>query len=58
MSNMSYCRFRNTVMDLEDCEENLWEGLDDMSEDEARARKQLIKICRQIAEQTDEENEE
>lgn len=45
MSNMSYCRFRNTVGDLSDCADNIYDVL---SEDEARARKQLIKLCFQI----------
>lgn len=47
MSNMGYCRFRNTVTDLADCAENLNEEL---SEDEARARKRLIKLAYEIVE--------
>lgn len=47
MSNMSYCRFQNTVIDLEDCAANIDETLE--SEDEKRARKRLIKLCKQIA---------
>lgn len=43
--NMSYCRFENTVQDLQDCYDNL---LDDLSEREARARRQLIELCRDI----------
>lgn len=42
MSNMSYCRFRNTVSDFSDCAENID---DELPEDEARARKQLIKLA-------------
>lgn len=45
MSNMPHCRFRNTVGDLSDCAENLHEEL---SKDEARARKQLIKLAYEI----------
>lgn len=45
MANMSHCRFRNTVGDLSDCLENLYEEL---PEDEARARKQLIKLAYEI----------
>lgn len=48
MSNMSCCRFQNTESDLRDCAENL---TDDLSEDEARARKRLITICAQIVEE-------
>jgi hypothetical protein len=47
MGNMSYCRFRNTLGDLEDCYENMEQN--DLGEDEARARIQLIKLCAQIA---------
>jgi hypothetical protein len=56
MSNMSYCRFRNTFSDLLDCFENMEEGC---SEDEARARIRLIKLCQRIVENyIDEETEE
>lgn len=46
MSNMSYCRFRNTVPDLKDCYDNMDE---EMSEEEAKARKRLIRLCVLIA---------
>lgn len=46
MGNMSYCRFSNTVSDLEDCYENMD---DDLSEEEERARRRLIRICVNIA---------
>ncbi len=46
MSNMSYCRFRNTVKDLRDCYENM-DKCDDS--DEEKARKSLIKLCVDIA---------
>ena len=51
---MSYCRFTNTKSDLIDCRENLW---DEVSSEEARARKVLIEICKDIASQfeTDED---
>ena len=48
MSNMSYCRFRNTLTDLQDCYDNLGET---ESEEEAQAEAQLIKLCQQIAEE-------
>ena len=50
MGNMSYCRFENTLVDLQDCAEyiNETEGL---SETEAQAREQLIELCRDIAEE-------
>ena len=47
MSNMSYCRFENTLDDLRDCYDSLDDELD--SESELRARAKLIKICCDIA---------
>jgi len=52
MSNMDYCRFQNTLGDLRDCLAAL-EDNDDLSEEEARARKALVKVCAEIAEQAD-----
>lgn len=53
MSNMSYCRFRNTLSDLQDCEEALEEvGIpsdDALSTEEARAAVQLVETCFRIA---------
>lgn len=48
MSNMSYCRFENTVSDLKDCLDHMDEK--DLSPYEERARRRLIKICVEIAE--------
>lgn len=42
MSNMSYCRFENTLRDLRDCAENLH---DEVSAEEARARRKLIEVA-------------
>lgn len=47
MSNMSYCRFRNTLGDLRDCVDHLDEPLG--NEDEERARTLLIELAVQIA---------
>jgi|HubBroStandDraft_2_1064218.scaffolds.fasta_scaffold00063_41 hypothetical protein len=47
MSNMSYCRFQNTLADLRDCQENLDD--DDLSFEERRARWHLIRRCVEIA---------
>lgn len=53
MSNMSYCRFRNTLGDLQDCYEN-WDDneLDPENSDndsaEVRARAKLLKLCKDI----------
>ena len=50
--NMSYCRFHNTLQDLKDCYYNI-EDVEDMSDEEKRARKQLIEICMDIADNAD-----
>jgi hypothetical protein len=50
--NMSYCRFYNTLQDLKDCYYNI-EDVEDMSDDELRARKKLIEICVEIADNAD-----
>ena len=47
MGNMSYCRFRNTLMDLDDCYNHL-EDID-LDTGEQRARKSLINLCKEIA---------
>ena len=46
MSNMAYCRFRNTLEDLRDCAEHLE---DELPDEESAARDRLIKICAEIA---------
>lgn len=75
MSNMSYCRFRNTLGDLQDCydwmvnnpdgviealttakgsegtEENGRE--DELSDEEARALRDLVQLCADIAKECD-----
>jgi len=49
MSNMSYCRFQNTLEDLKDCKEHI-NDTRDMSDDEKRARNRLVNVCRMIVE--------
>ncbi len=48
MSNMSYCRFQNTVSDLQDCQEALAEGKR-LSKEEEDAAVRLITTCIEIA---------
>ena len=61
MGNMSYCRFQNTLSDLQDCENVLddFNSLDDLKEelsyDEFRAAKKMIAIAKNIANNFDEE---
>ncbi len=52
MSNMSHCRFRNTLSDLRDCRDALSEINDpekELSKEEAAAAKRLFALCREIA---------
>ena len=54
MSNMSYCRFQNTLNDLRDCAYAMSEDYEEeesLSMDEVRARDNLIALCGEIAEQ-------
>ncbi len=49
MANMSYCKFENTLKDLRDC----WNNFDDCeSGSEEEARKRLVKLCKEIAEES------
>ena len=48
MSNMSYCRFENTVRDLNDCLEALRRvasGEEFLSKEELAKAKELVQIC-------------
>lgn len=52
MSNMSYCRFQNTLDDLRDCEtaiEELQNPKEELSAEEYAAYRALIRMCRRIA---------
>ena len=61
MGNMSYCRFQNTLQDLQDCKNVLddFYSLDDLKEElspeEFRAAKEIITIAKDIANNFDEE---
>jgi len=52
MANMSYCRFENTLRDLRDCYDNM--DNDNLSKSEFYARKQMIEMCINIANQHDD----
>lgn len=56
VGNMSYCRFKNTLDDLQDCYENI--DSTDLSPSEARARKKLVKLCADIASDCEDEFED
>ena len=49
MANMSYCRFENTLRDLQDCKEAMSNDLD-LSKSEQRSFVRMVKMCRDIAE--------
>lgn len=51
MSNMSYCRFENTLADLEDCLDHIG---DELSDTEEYARQRLVEVCRMIIEEMGE----
>jgi hypothetical protein len=46
MANMSYCRFQNTLADLQDCYEHMED--EDLSEDEKKAALELMQLCEAI----------
>ena len=56
MANMAYCRFENTEQDLCDCYQNMDD--EDLSESEKKARRRIIKICVEIADEYRYELEE
>lgn len=50
MANMSYCRFENTLPDLNDCYEALAnQDIENLSERERKHALKLIKMCRDLA---------
>jgi len=52
MGNMSYCRFRNTERDLEDCIEALQN--DQISSDEEwEAMKRMVNLCKEFLERAE-----
>jgi hypothetical protein len=46
-TNMSYCRFQNTLLALQECADAMDDA--ELSEQEALARACLLKLCRQLA---------
>jgi hypothetical protein len=55
MSNMSYCRFHNTLSDLRDCYEHIHDRLDKRDDrawdSEFNSRKRLVELCARILEE-------
>ena len=51
MANMSYCRFENTLNDLNDCLNEMENGIENtLSRTESRSFAELVEICRLISE--------
>ena len=56
MGNMSYCRIENTFRDLQDCKEALDnKPFEELSESEQKYRNYLVALCKEIADEYDEE---
>ena len=54
MPNMSYCRFENTLRDLEDCQSALhriYDDVDEMSRYEKNSVVELVALCKQISDE-------
>jgi len=49
---MSYCRFENTLRDLQDCYANM--DNDDLSKSEFYMRRRMVELCINIVERYDE----
>lgn len=47
---MSYCRFQNTLQDLNECVNEMDEPTQELSREEARAKMELIELCKTIVE--------
>jgi hypothetical protein len=56
MSNMSYCRWENTLADLQDCAEHVMDT--GLSPTEEEARRRLLKTCVALGEYAYELDEE
>lgn len=53
MSNMSYCRFQNTLSDMRDCLEALgeMESISELSGEEHRAAARMADIAQELADE-------
>jgi hypothetical protein len=52
MPTMSYCLFRNTVMNLEYCQDKIENSNEQLSKEEEIAKERLIELCKQIAKES------
>jgi len=58
MANMSYCRFENTYKDLVDCYNAMMDGIEDLSSTEKKYFEKMVKLCKQIADDFNEDEED
>jgi hypothetical protein len=56
MSNMSYCRFQNTLRDLQDCQDHINDG--NLDQHEKSARMELIRVCMEIVDDYEDDQED
>jgi hypothetical protein len=57
MANMGYCRFQNTLPDLQNCYEHMEDT--NLSKEEERAKNKLLNLCQNIVDEYgDDEDEE
>ena len=62
MANMSYCRFHNTVMDMQDCFDAMAEAVDmnepmELSDDEQRAFQRMYDMMQDMQEMMEQVTE-
>ena len=60
MANMSYCRFENTLRDLQECIDSL-QNFDNLSESEDLAMRKMIDVAKnyvEIAEDIEDDSED
>ena len=50
MANMDYCKYRNTMLALEQVEEGLLDDMEELSSEEKRAKERIQKFIREQAE--------
>ncbi len=55
MPNMSYCRYENTSMDMQDVVDTLWDSNvdEDLSSSERRGLKTILELARDIIDMED-----
>ena len=59
MSNMSYCRFQNTLKDLQDCFNALnEEPIDELSREERSSAEDILILCQEFIEEHQDKIEE